>query len=232
MTTAGTGAPNGIIRFDTDTFAAKRYLSGTENGQGDYTKVTLGQDGLLYASYPPLHPGNNMLDVIDPSSFRILRTVYLPDSHTPTSFPITYTGFAVDAQGNIYATEGEDWGEGISKFSPQGVWLKYLEVNISYPWLHDLALSPNGELLTLSQDGDVVMTTTDLDSYTSFRNSLLGFNEGFVAWAQAVPEPAALWYVCCSCSGVALMRRCRPFASLCLRRNELNRGETILHRGK
>ena len=70
MTTANLGNSNGIIRFDSTTYSATRHLSGTENAQGDYTKVFLGKDGLLYASYPPLHPGNNKLDVVDPAVFR------------------------------------------------------------------------------------------------------------------------------------------------------------------
>ena len=176
MSTASPGGPTGIIRFDSTTYAATRVRSG------EYTKVTLGLDGLLYASFPATMPGNNKLDVIDPVNFSLLRTVTLP-----TNGLITFTGFAVDAAGSIYATEGREFGTGIDKFTPQGVLIKHK--GNGTPWLHDLALSPDGKLVTLSHDGDVVMTTTELTSITSFQSTLIDSDFSFVAWA--VPEPPA-----------------------------------------
>jgi hypothetical protein len=201
MSTASPGGPAGIIQFDANTYVATRKKSG------EYTGVILGRDGLLYASYPPTHPGNHMLDVIDPNSFSVLRTITLPRSHSPTGSDVTFTGYAVDAQGFIYGTEGEDFGHGISKFSPDGTRIKYLSVNISFPWLRDLALSPDGNLVTLSQDGDVVMTSTALDSYTSFRSELIHHRPVSVAWAvTTVPEPGALWLIVCGVVGTVRKR--------------------------
>ena len=37
MSTAGSGGPNGIVRFDLTNFSATRFASGTANGSGDYT---------------------------------------------------------------------------------------------------------------------------------------------------------------------------------------------------
>lgn len=185
MSTVPPGSPSGIIEFDANSFTATRRITG------GYTGVTLGQDGLLYASYPPTNPGNHMLDVIDPNSFSILRTVELPRSHVPSGPRVTFTGYAVDAQGNIYGAEGADNGLGISKFTPDGIRVKFLEVNITFPWLHDLALSENGELVTLSQHGDVIVTTTELNSYTSFRYESIRPQTSYVAWA-VVPEPSGI----------------------------------------
>jgi hypothetical protein len=202
MATASPGEPTGIIQFDANTYAASRRKSG------NYTGVILGQDGMLYASYPQTSPGNNKLDVIDPNNFSVLRTVTLPTSHSPTDVPVTFTGYAVDAQGYIYGTEGEDFGHGISKFSPDGTRIKFLQIR--YTWLRDLAISPDGNLVTLSQDGDVVMTTTALDSYTSFRSELIHHRPVSVAWAvTTVPEPGALWLMLCGVVG-AVQKRVRP----------------------
>jgi hypothetical protein len=205
MSTASPGGPTGIIGFDSNTYSATRVKSG------EYTKVALGLDGLLYASFPATMPGNNKLDVIDPTNYSVLRTVTLP-----TNGLITYAGFAADGQGNIYATEGREWGSGISKFSPQGTLIKHLSINVSNPWLHDLALSPDGMLVTLSHFGDVAVTTTDLASFTTFRNSSLGTSDHtFVAWAVAtVPEPGTLWlFVCGSLVIGARRQRVRCMAT-------------------
>jgi len=200
MATASPGGATGIIRFDSNSYSATRVKSG------EYTKVALGLDGLLYASFPATMSGNNKLDVIDPTSYSVLRTVTLP-----TNGLITYTGFAVDGQGTIYATEGREWGTGISKFSPQGTLIKHLSIDVSDPWLHDLALSPDGMLVTLSHFGDVAVTTTDLNSFTTFRSSSLGNSDHtFVAWAVAtVPEPNTLWFFVCGSLAILPVRRRR-----------------------
>jgi hypothetical protein len=199
MATASPGGATGIIRFDSNTYSATRVKSG------EYTKVTFGLDGLLYASYPATMSGNNKLDVIDPTSYSVLRTVTLPEDGLTT-----YTGFAVDSQGNIYAAEGREWGNGVSKFNAQGTLIKHRAVNVSAPWLHDLALSPDGTLVTLSHFGDVAVTTTDLNSFTIFRSSLIGTSDhSFVALAVAtIPEPSTLWLLVCG-SFVANARRRR-----------------------
>lgn len=174
--------PNGIVRFDSHTFAATRKKSGNYGG------LTLGQDGLLYAAYPLSTAGNDTLDVFDPSTFARLRTITLAN---PDHIP--YTGLAVDALGYIYCAEGRDDGHRISKFNPDGTRIKYLNVTISNPWLQDLALSPDGLLVTLSQHGDVIITDTNLNSYTSFRNDLVESISSHVAWAVVtIPEPNAV----------------------------------------
>ena len=50
------GSPNGIVRFDLTTFAATRFASGPANGSGDYTTVSQGLNGLLYAPWPGAAP--------------------------------------------------------------------------------------------------------------------------------------------------------------------------------
>lgn len=209
MATASPGGATGIVRFDSNTFVATRPQIG------EYTKVILGQDGLLYGAYPATHPGNNVLDVFDPNSFTLLRTVTLP-----TNGLITFTGFAVDAQGYIYAAEGREWGNGIGKFNPDGSSAKYLRLDISMPWLHDLALSADGQLVSLSHFGDVVMTTTNLNSYTTFRNSSIASDHSFVAWAT-VPELSTFRLSLCAIISIALLHFLfAQFGKTALKRNE------------
>jgi hypothetical protein len=197
MATASPGGATGIIRFSSNPDSATRVKSG------EYVNATFGLDGLLYASFPATMPGNNKLDVIDPTSYSVLRTVTLP-----TNGLITFTGFAVDGQGNIYAAEGREWGNGISKFTPQGILIKHLPVNVSNPWLHDLALSSDGTLVTLSQFGDVAVTTTSLTSFTIFGRSLVGTGQSFVGLAVAtIPEPSSFSFFVCSCFVASARRR-------------------------
>lgn len=201
MSTASPGGATGIIRFDSNTFSATRVRSG------EYTKVGFGLDGLLYASFPATMPGNNKLDVIDPTDFSLLRTVTLPHD------TITYTGFAVDAAGNIYATEGRESPPGITKFTPQGTRIKRLPVPGS--WVHDLDLSPDGSLITFSQDGDVIMTNTDLTSYTRFQSALIDSLDTNVAWAVVtIPEPGGLCLLVCGLLAMLQTRRRRAWQRL------------------
>jgi hypothetical protein len=179
VTGSGSGSPNGIVQFDSNTFVATRKKSGNYGG------LTLGQDGLLYAAYPLSTAGNDTLDVFDPSTFTRLRTVTLANVDH-----VAYTGLAVDALGYIYCAEGRDFGHRISKFSPDGTRIKSLHISIPNSWLQDLALSPDGLLVTLSQHGDVVITDTNLNSYTSFQNELVDSISSHVAWAVVtIPEP-------------------------------------------
>jgi hypothetical protein len=184
---SGTGSPKGIVRFDSVTYSATRPLTSPSTSLTDYVKLALGLDGLMYASYPDGSPAGYKLDVIDPSNFTVLRTVTLPIfSHSFISGD--YTGWAVDAVGNIFAVEGEVLDGAISEFNPQGI--KINSLTTPYSSLRDLDLTNDGKLLSLSSGGNVVMTDTNLTSYTTFQNSLISPG-AFAAWAApiSVPEP-------------------------------------------
>lgn len=188
MVTGSGGEANGIVRFDLTTFSASRFLSGPQYGSGDYTTVTLGKDGLLYTMYPGLSAGNYKVDVIDPANFTILRTVNLPDSGND------YTGIAVDADGNIYAADEEARLGGsnhiLVRFNPQGIETKR-SMGLPLP-VHDLSISDDGRLVTMLNQGDIYITTTTLDSFSSFNSGIGSAGSAYVIWTVPEPNSASL----------------------------------------
>jgi len=178
MATFGGGGDeaNGVVRFDLATFQAIRFAEGTPNGHGDYIDLNLGQDGLLYAIYPGGSPAGNMLDVIDPLTMSLIRTVNLN---------MDLGAIAVDRDGNIYATSPFDGH--IIRFNAAGTVTGSLVTGAS--GLRDLDLSEDGRLLTFSTDGKAFLSDTTLTSQTSFN---IGSAQTFYGAFVPVPEPRSL----------------------------------------
>ena len=178
------GSPNGIVRFDLTDFSATRFASGPANGSGDYTTVSVGLNGLLYAPWPGGSPIGNHIDVINPVSMT-KTTITLP-------FLFQVSGVTADAAGNIYAVGALGDGH-IYKLDANGNVLA--EISTGFTGLTGLELSNSGELLTASNGGEVIMTNTSFSSLSSFSvGSQITTFDAFVTppTVAMVPEPASL----------------------------------------
>jgi hypothetical protein len=196
MATAGTGAPNGIVRFDLTNFSATRFASGPANGSGDYTTVGQGLNGLLYAPWPGGSPVGNNIDVINPVSMT-KTTITLP-------FLFQVSGVTADQAGNIYAVGALGDGH-IYKLDSNGNVLA--SIATGFTGLTGLELSNSGELLTASNGGEVIMTNTSFSQLSSFSvGSQITTFDAFVTPPTVlapVPEPASLTLMAIGLSVVA-----------------------------
>lgn len=184
MSTANGGEPNGIVRFDLTNFSATRFASGSANGQGDYTTVSLGLNGMLYAPWPGGSPVGNHIDVINPVTMTT-TTITLP-------FLFQVSGVTADQSGNIYAVGALGDGH-IYKLDSNGNVLGSIATGFSD--LNGLKLSNSGQLLTASSDGEVILTNTSFSQLSSFSvGSQITTFDAFVTppTVASVPEPASL----------------------------------------
>jgi hypothetical protein len=176
MATSNGGEPNGIVRFDLTSSQAIRFGQGAANTHGDYIDLNIGLDGLLYAIYPGGSPAGNMLDVFNPLTMALLRTVNLN---------MDLGAIAVDQAGEIFATSPFD--PRIFRFNANGVLTGSLVTGTD--GLRDLDLSGDGRLFTISGNGRAIFTDITLASMTSFNagpaNTFFG---AFVTAVAAVPE--------------------------------------------
>lgn len=169
MRTGGDGDTGGIVRFDLQSQAWSRLT--TPFGQ-EYTDLTMGLDGLLYA----LGGG---VDVFDPASGTFLRHITLSGSSD-------VRGIAVDGTGSIFAA---DWNGSVSRYSPTGT--LQLRNQLSGESLTDIDVNWRGELVVGSRFGRVLLSDGTLQDLGSFNAGALQ-ETLHVAFAQAVPEPSAL----------------------------------------
>jgi PEP-CTERM motif len=182
MATAGSGSPNGIVRFDLTNFSATRFASGPANGSGDYTQVGLGLNGLLYAPWPGGSPVGDNIDVINPVSMT-KTTITLP-------FLFQVSGVTADQAGNIYAVGALGDGH-IYKLDSNGNVLA--EISTGFTDLTGLQINNSGQLLTASSNGEVIMTNTSFSQLSSFSvGSQFTTFDTFVTPPSVVPEPASL----------------------------------------
>jgi PEP-CTERM motif len=182
MATAGTGSPNGIVRFDLTNFSATRFASGPANGSGDYTQVGLGLNGKLYAPWPGGSPVGDNIDVINPVTMT-KTTITLP-------FLFQVSGVTADQAGNIYAVGALGDGH-IYKLDSNGNVLA--SISTGFTGLTGLELNNAGQLLTSSNGGEVIMTNTSFTQLSSFSvGSQITTFDAFVTPPSVVPEPASL----------------------------------------
>jgi hypothetical protein len=169
--TTGNAEAKGIVRFDMPTGTSSRLADSTVH---EYTDLTIGLDGLLYAY-------RGVIDVYQPSTGVLVRSVASP------SFG-DIRGIAVDASGTIFAA---DWDGGIQRFSAAGVVLGVgLQTGQS---LTDIDINASGELIAGSRFGTMFLTDASLQSFTSFSVDGSFGPAVRVAFALApVPEPSAL----------------------------------------
>jgi hypothetical protein len=86
----------GILRFDAaDGFQAQHF-----GARPTYDQLAVGLDGLLYAIDTGATTGHRQIEVYDPTSLMLLRTI-------TNILPTTLEDVAVDANGNIFAVESQ-----------------------------------------------------------------------------------------------------------------------------
>ncbi len=171
MFTYNGGEAGGIIRFDLTKGSATRF------GTTDYTDLTIGLDGLLYAY-------SGQVDVYNPYSMQLLRTVNLPRYDV--------RGIAVNQNGTIFAA---DWYGGVTKFDSLGQQIgASLVLNTSLGWnasLTDIDVNSNGDLVIGSRFGRVFLTDSALTSWNSFDiNGEFGPTVHVAFAVTPVPEPS------------------------------------------
>ncbi|MGF1577918.1 MAG: Ig-like domain repeat protein [Gemmataceae bacterium] len=133
---------SGIIRFDTTDSSFVRFADGT-----DYTDLTVGLDGILYA----LHAGN-FLDKFDPMSMTPMGTVTLAQN---------VNGIAVNANGEIFAS-ARDINE-LFHFDTNGVLVNQISTGMNAA--SDIDLSSDGTIIAAA--GEVFLTTESFAGSTT-----------------------------------------------------------------
>lgn len=169
MATAGVGAPAGVVRFSTSGGPTVRF------GSTQYTDLTIGGDGLLYAL------GGSAVDVFNPADNAFVRTITLDATVSGGDI----RGIAVASNGTIYAA---GWNGSVYAASATGAFLNSRPTGASN--LTDIDLNNLGQLLVGSRFGNVILTDTTLASQTSF--TVNGGPTVHVAFTTplSVPEPS------------------------------------------
>jgi hypothetical protein len=198
MATAGTGASNGIVRFDTATNTAARYTPGT-----DFIDLNVGLDGQLYGLYPGGSPGGTNVNVYDPVTMQLIRTIVLPSSIT---FSDPLRSLAVNEAGELFVS---GLNGTVYRFNSLGV----LETSKStgFANLTDIDIDSIGRLILGQEDGRVIIGDSSLTSFTSF----LAINDSratawtvFVSFATPtpIPEPSAVALFATAAAVIALLQ--------------------------
>jgi PEP-CTERM motif len=195
MATAGSGSPNGLIRFNVNDLSNQRFASGT-----DFIQVATGRDGLLYGLYPGGSPDGTHIAVYDPNSLSLVRTINLA---------VQLRGLAVDASGNIF---GCSLTGHIYRLDSNGNVLADLSTGAI---LADLAMSATGQIVVTEPvlAGKFLLTDTSLTSFSSVQlpngDTPLYM---FASFAEApinstAPEPSSLCLVGLGAAGYWIHRR-------------------------
>jgi hypothetical protein len=161
------GDEQGVVRFDTAVgYAADRV------GAEDYIDLNIGLDCRLYALRSD-SVTTQIVDVYDPLTLAPLGSISLE----LLQGTIDVRGIAVDANGELY---GASWDGNIYHFDASGMEIDSLDSLAND--LTDINLRDNGDLVVGARLGDVVFTTTALNSITdSFVVNSAAFGV-FVEW--------------------------------------------------
>lgn len=169
MTTFG-GEEKGIVRFDTAGGSAVRF--GTDR---QYSDLTLGQDGLVYArradEVDP--PPPTVLDVYDPLSLERLRTVTLAERTLTVS---------VDASGRIYGVQGLV----VNRYDVSGNLLDAVPV-AGEDALYDIDLAGDGRFVLSGSRGEVILLDSSMGRIGSFR--ILTASGAYVTFVEPAASP-------------------------------------------
>jgi len=156
MATSGSGAPNGIVRFDSAGSGTVRFASGN-----DFIQVALGQDGLLYGLL-----SGGTVQAYNPDTLAPVRTFTLqggPDSDIRS--------IAVDPSGQILAAT---WGGYLAKYDVQGQYLACIQFLNQYGFgqnLLSVALDTDGQVAVGGTNGQIYLTNETLASVQTIQTN-------------------------------------------------------------
>ncbi|WP_428269650.1 hypothetical protein [Haliangium sp.] len=157
MDTAGVGAPQGVVRFDTGDGEVVRFATDL-----DPIDVTLGLDGVLYVLT------DAVVASFDPDTLAPLGTV---------ESAVSLRGVAVTAAGEIF---GASFDGNIYRLDAAGEVADQLDPGVGS--LGDIDVAADGTIAAGARFGDVVLTTVALADSTSFD---AGTGAAFVAFTDA-----------------------------------------------
>lgn len=174
---------NGLIRYDTATGLAARFASGI-----DFIDVAVGGDRLVYGLPGGFFPAGVEVRVYDPGTLGLVRRVDLSGTGPDGVFAI-----AVNAAGEFFAGSGSPGSSVISRHAPDGRALGSL--TLPGTGIVGLDLDGDGNLVAISADGRVFLTTEALATFAVIREvgGAPDLNVAFVPRlaGSAVPEPAS-----------------------------------------
>lgn len=178
MTTAGQGAPAGIVRFDTTANTAARFADGI-----DFIDLNIGRDGKLYGLYPGGSPGGTDINVYDPVTMSLLNHISVP--------PDSLRRLAVDKSGRIYLC---GLGRNVYRLSPTGA--TELAVDCGYNYLNDIDVDDGGHIVIAHPNGgQVIVSDTSLSQFVPFQ-AVEGISMFmFVAFSAPLPPAPPLQLV-------------------------------------
>jgi hypothetical protein len=170
-------ASNGVVAFDMDSNVAVRFADGT-----DAIDLTVGLDGLLYVLSPGGSPGGRTVDVYDPETYALIRSIDL----TAIFGWNAHRAIAVNTNGHIYVA---DWDGEIHHIDAAGTLIQTIappcdwigrDIQCSF---YDINISESGQLALGSRIGEIVITDVNFASVSKFQ---IGDRGAFV---EFVPQP-------------------------------------------
>jgi hypothetical protein len=174
-------------------YAVARLPTSVRFDNGGNSAVSVGVDGLLYIGDAS---GRNHVNVVNPSTFTLIRTLTLNDRNGPGAVGIDANGLAITANGTIFAA---DYSGIIYKYSPTGTLLSTFDTKV--PYVVSESLYPDGTLALGTRLGDVVLTNTSFSTESHF--TVPDMNIDYVSFVT--PEPSAA--IMLALGGVALVSR-------------------------
>ncbi|HEX7028491.1 MAG TPA: hypothetical protein VF268_14720 [Gammaproteobacteria bacterium] len=161
--TAG-GEAKGLIAVDLAGGTHERFIDAN-----DYIDLTLGKDGLLYA----LRNVYGALDVVDPATYSVIRSVSL--GHTSSS-----RSAIANADGIIYMVSLSGY---IGQYDSNGTLLNTLSIR---SYIHDIDIDNDGRIIVGSNSGEVYLTDENLSSFSEIPVST---SDTFVSFVTPVTFP-------------------------------------------
>jgi hypothetical protein len=171
MQTVSTGAPKGVIRFNSSGGSPVRFATNR-----DPIDLNMGLDGLLYVLFPGGFPEGEGLAIYDPVTLTQI------DLHTFNFTP--HRAVAANAAGEFFLA---DFDGDVQRMAPDGSLISQINVCgiISDCRLMDIDVSPDGKLVIGSVTGRVLLANSDLTGL-----QLVGPQFPNSVFVTFVPEPA------------------------------------------
>jgi hypothetical protein len=181
MMTFNGGEANGIVRFDLSSHTSTRFGIGT-----DYGDLSLGLDGKVYA----VPEFSSSVSVFNPVTMAPVRTVSLAVSGAIT----------IDQLGRFFVANGST----IYRLNSSGAIELSLDTHVNGGGFADIDVDADGNLVACQDNGQVVLTTANLTSFTTFQAvhdpNAIDWTV-FVSFARPVPEPDSATLVVLSVTG-------------------------------